>query len=267
MLFKSKIRKYLILSLICLPIICWFENCSPSGSSFDADSLVAAENGAALATPLGGLSATSVSIAPSSQTVAPSGSLQMYATGGTPPYTFQITGGGGAVTTTGLFVAPSYNEVDTVQAMDSTGQISTAVITVNSNFGAFSSETPVYQFISQYTGEHYYSTSAAEGTGYGYTYQGAAFMVVTSSNMTGFIGLYRCVIPGGFHFLSADPNCEGESLELQLGYIYSTQVSGTTPLYRYYLSSNGDYLTTIDSVGATAAGYSYLGIIGYVPTQ
>ena len=264
MLIKSKIRKFLLFAAVCLPVVFWFENCTPS-NSFDAG-LIEGNQNPYVNSPLSGLSATSLSIAPSSQTVTPGSTLQFYATGGTPPYTFRVASGGGAITQTGLYVAPSDSESITVQAMDSTGQISIAVIQSSSTFGNFTSETPVYQFISS-VGEHYYSISSAEGMAYGYTYQGAAFMVVTASNASGFIGLYRCVIPGGFHFLSADPACEGQAYETQLGYIYSTNVSGTTPLYRFYYSATGDYLTTIDPNGATAAGYTNLGLIGYAPAQ
>jgi hypothetical protein len=58
----------------------------------------------------------------------------------------------------------------------------------------------------------------------------------------------------------------GYNFEGGAGYLYTSQVSGTVPLYRYYHSSGRDHFYTANyaELGGGGAGYTYEGIAGYL---
>ncbi len=78
--------------------------------------------------------------------------------------------------------------------------------------------------------------------------------------------LYRCwhnPAPGALdHILSADPNCEGITSDGQIGLIYSTPQTGTTPLYR--CRWNGGHIETGSAVCENAPGAVNEGILGHI---
>lgn len=77
--------------------------------------------------------ATGVEISPSVSGVLVGGSESFTASGGTPPYTFSVLGGGAGgsiVSTTGAYTGATTAGNDTVQVMDQNGQIANAIVTV-----------------------------------------------------------------------------------------------------------------------------------------
>ncbi len=85
------------------------------------------------------------------------------------------------------------------------------------------------------------------------------------------VGLYRCYTRSvgsghlGKHFVTTSSNCDGYTIEGIYGYVYTSQATGTRPLYRMYHAWTGDHFTTYDLNGAVAAGYTYVSVLGYVP--
>lgn len=128
-----------------------------------------------------------------------------------------------------------------------------------------SSINNVYRFSVPWTGEHFFTSSAAEGSNNGYLAESVGFMVM-ASQVGGTTPLYRC-FNGSMHFASTAPDCEGTSNEGAYGYIYGGQVAGSVPLYRFYRTANGDHLETTNYNEGVAAGYSLDGVLGYVPNQ
>ncbi len=123
-----------------------------------------------------------------------------------------------------------------------------------------------FRFYNSVTGEHFVTSNYNEGINAGFSYEGVAFRsVVQSATVSNAIQIYRCYINRSKHFVSIDSSCEGHIQEGSLGKIYSAQAAGLAPLYKFYYPVSGDYLTTTNYVEGIGAGYTYVGILGYVP--
>jgi hypothetical protein len=129
-----------------------------------------------------------------------------------------------------------------------------------------SSITNVYRFVHPSTGEHFFTSSSTEGAVAGFRAEGVGFMVLANP-AGGTIPLYRCYVPNFMHFISTDPNCEGQNNEGPYGYVYASQVAGSIPLYRFFLPGHGDHLETTNFSEGANAGYAFEGVLGYVPAQ
>ena len=98
---------------------------------------------------------------------------------------------------------------------------------------------------------------------------------ILSATPSTYTALYRWYNSGnGDHFYTTDPNGElapssGYTYEGIVGYIATSQISGTAALYRWYNSGNGDHFYTTDPNGelAPSSGYTYEGIVGYIATS
>ncbi len=123
-----------------------------------------------------------------------------------------------------------------------------------------------FRFYKKESGEHFITINKDEGLNNGFTLDGIAFTSFADSlELANTLIIYRCLDKGLKHFLSTDLKCEGQNQEGNLGRIYSTQISDSTPLYRFFLQSSGDHLITTNYQEGISAGYSYEGVLGYVP--
>ncbi|HEX8974751.1 MAG TPA: SpoIID/LytB domain-containing protein [Patescibacteria group bacterium] len=125
------------------------------------------------------------------------------------------------------------------------------------------SEVPVYRFNNPTTNDHFYTASESE------------------KNSIAQIPVYRFYSPtNGHHFYTA---LESEkniiSNTAQSGYVpegiafyaYNSQISGTSPVYRFYNSSSSDHFYTIsedekNSLINSQSGYSFEGVAFYAFT-
>ena len=75
--------------------------------------------------------------------------------------------------------------------------------------------------------------------------------------------VYECRVggPNGDHTLiSTFANCENQFNMGPMGYVYKTQVAGTSPIYRCYVDANGDHFISSDS---NCEGQKRESLIGY----
>jgi hypothetical protein len=129
---------------------------------------------------------------------------------------------------------------------------------------------PIHRSLSSTTGEHFYTASLAEAQCCGFMLEAASYFQLYAGPHAGLVPFYRCYDPGGFHFYTQDPGCEGVPVnEGTLGHIATAQgTAGSMPLYRLYLGSNGDHFYTTSAAerdnAVASYGYVYEGVAGYV---
>jgi hypothetical protein len=127
----------------------------------------------------------------------------------------------------------------------------------------------VHRSVHPVTGEHFYTSSLDEAQCCGFQLEQANFFQLYAGPHAGLAPFHRCYAPGGFHFYTQDPGCEGLVLEGVLGFIATAGgTAGSVPLYRLYLSSNGDHFFTTSAAERDNAintfGYISEGVAGYV---
>lgn len=76
--------------------------------------------------------------------------------------------------------------------------------------------------------------------------------------------VYECRIgaTGDHTFISAAANCENQFNMGPMGYIYTKQVAGTSPVYRCYNPSSGDHMISPD-VNCETSSYKMESLVGY----
>jgi hypothetical protein len=131
--------------------------------------------------------------------------------------------------------------------------------------------TAIHRLFSQPYGDHLYGTDPDEGAAAGYVLEGLNYFYLLAAPAPGHVPLYRCLTPSTpDHFLSTLQSCEGATNQGLLGYIATTQISGTVPLYRLYRYGWGNTFYTLSAAEADNAvvQYSYTpqGVTGYVYT-
>jgi hypothetical protein len=129
--------------------------------------------------------------------------------------------------------------------------------------------TAIHRLFSQTLGDHLYGTDPNEGAQSGYVLEGRNYFYLASAPAGQHVPLYRCHTPATHdHFLSTVANCEGATGQGVLGYVATTQVPGTLPLYRLYREGTGNTFYTLDTAEADNAVAQYFyarqGVTGYV---
>lgn len=140
--------------------------------------------------------------------------------------------------------------------------------------------TAIHRLFMAATNDHLYSQDAYEGTAGtpAYTLEHYEYFFIEPDSISGHVALYRCwrglSSTSGDHWLSTDPDCEGALViapDGPQGYIATSQLTGTVPLYRQYNSLLDDTFHTIDpteaSIAANTYNYSSPVVIGYVYTE
>lgn len=100
----------------------FFQNCGTSTNTKLSKSTAATSN--------------TLTLVPSSATVAPNATLQLTGTGGTPPYTYSSVVGSGSITPYGLVTAPSTSGLIEFMVKDSTGAMAYSNVTVSNSGGS-----------------------------------------------------------------------------------------------------------------------------------
>lgn len=141
-------------------------------------------------------------------------------------------------------------------------------LNTNSNWSFPSGVAPVYRFWSSKNNVgHFFTLSAPEGINAAvankFTFEGIGFSVY-KNQQSGMAPIYRCR-DSNSHFISRDANCESHIREGVYGYVRTSQVSGTTPLYRFANTSNGTHLITTDYSEGVNNNLLYEATLGYVP--
>lgn len=201
----------------------------------------------------------SLSLSTSPSTVLVGSSALMTASGGTSPYTYTFYSGNGSVSD--AYFYPTAAGPSTIKVTDAAGLTSYFSVTAYTT-AATVTYNPIYRF-SFSNGIHFFSNSSTEGTSAGGTLDGVAFNVLTNQS-SATVALYRCYISStGTHFVTTASGCQGYTQEGTYGYVYTTNVSGTSALYGFY-NSSWDYLYSKSYYEGINAGYTYYGIIAYV---
>ncbi|HET6233273.1 MAG TPA: S8 family serine peptidase [Longimicrobiaceae bacterium] len=135
-----------------------------------------------------------------------------------------------------------------------------------------STRVPLHRMFSQQNGDHLYGLTPNEGTQWGYRMEAQNYFYLPVAPTVGHVALYRCYTRStGDHFLSTDLGCEGRTNEGRMGYIATSQLANTVPMYRLYSSRNADIFYTLSAAEAQNAisAYAYVsaGIAGYVYLQ
>jgi hypothetical protein len=126
--------------------------------------------------------------------------------------------------------------------------------------------TLVHRFHSVSSGDYLFTLSQPEGIAAGYDPEGVGFKLFPSnSGLPNSVSLYRCISNKGSHFISSSSSCEGSRSEGMYGYAYASQVSGSSPLYRFVKPSSGIHFETTNYAEGANNGYTYEGVLGYVP--
>ena len=124
----------------------------------------------------------------------------------------------------------------------------------------------VFHFYRAETGENFLTLNYLEGINAGFQYVGIAFNTLkTGSNTVDTLQIFRCITPSAYHFVSADPACEGQARDGEYGHIYASPRPGGHALYRGFNIASGDHLTSLDRLVTSTNGYQFEGIQGYAP--
>jgi len=154
----------------------------------------------------------------------------------------------------------------------------------------FAGMVPLYRYWHATNSDHFYSTNVQEINAttkgqvgnYGYSCEGVAGYVYNHPYVTA--PLYRYYHEGNKdHFYTANASeinatvngqvgNHGYKCEGSIGHVFTSQVTGSVPLYRYWNSGSSDHFYTANpnEIGATQNGqtgnfgYTCEGIVGYV---
>lgn len=219
---------------------------------------------------------STLTLTPAAPSINWGSTIQFFVSGGKEPYSYSILDGSGALNpTTGLFVAPSYNQTSVIQVMDADGNI--AQTQVNVYFASNGSLTLNYSPASIHIGDtvtlsasggtapYTYSLLSGAGSVSGNLYfaaSGGANIAVRDANGTQSIFyisvdtslvlstqvIYRLQYGSGKFHLFSTSSSEGVSggwvLEGGAFRVLSAATIGTATLTRCYISTTGVHFLT-----------------------
>lgn len=134
--------------------------------------------------------------------------------------------------------------------------------------GVASCRLGVHRSVHSSTGEHFYTTSLAEAQSAGFNLEAQDFYDIYIATHPGLTGWQRCLKANGKHFYTMSANCEGQTVEGTMGYVASTQIGDSRPLYRSFRGQNGDHFYTTSLAehnnAIASSGYADEGVACYV---
>jgi hypothetical protein len=136
---------------------------------------------------------------------------------------------------------------------------------------AESERVPIHRAYQAVAQQHLYSLSLGEiAGGAGLTLEAAGYFYLDRWPAAGTVPFHRCYLGDGWHLLTTQAACEGASGAIDegvLGHITSSQLPGTTPLYRMFKGGVPDHFYTVSAAErdhARTLGYVDEGVAGYV---
>ncbi len=121
---------------------------------------------------------------------------------------------------------------------------------------------PIHRSYNGQIQDHLQTLTQGEGAP-AWQYEGVSFLTL-SAQVAGTVPLYRCRINNtSQHFISNAANCEGQTVEGGLGFVYAGEAAGTVGIYRCASPNGRDHLTTITPQECTNAGYRVEGRQGF----
>jgi hypothetical protein len=117
------------------------------------------------------------------------------------------------------------------------------------------------------TGLHFYTTTDSEASCCGFSVETFDDFYLYATAQAGLVPFYRCRTATGSHLYTTSSSCEGATLEGTMGFIATSAVCGSVPLYRLDNATSGDHLYTTSMAEVTSAeggGYTLSGTSGYV---
>jgi hypothetical protein len=115
-------------------------------------------------------------------------------------------------------------------------------------------------------GQHRVSDDPSDGQRFGYgTNEGPRFSLFRKDGRNR-APIYSCFVDSrNDHFVSTRSDCEGFTVERQLGFVAVEEEDGTVPLYRCYNKKRHDHLATTDQNECAAIRSGVEMKLGYVP--
>ncbi len=114
--------------------------------------------------------------------------------------------------------------------------------------------------------QHFYTTTDSEASCCGYAIEQQYAYYLYAAQQPGLVPFYRCRTAIG-HLYTTDPSCAGQTSEGTMGWIATSAVCGSVPLYALHDATSGDHLYTTssaESASAQSSGYTLDGTAGYV---
>jgi hypothetical protein len=116
-------------------------------------------------------------------------------------------------------------------------------------------------------GLHFYTTTDSEASCCGYTVESYGYYYLYATAQPGLVPFYRCSTAAGAHLYTTDASCDGNTVEGSMGWIATSPVCGSIPLFHLYAATTGDHFyttSTAEAATAEAGGYVSQGTAGYV---
>ena len=113
---------------------------------------------------------------------------------------------------------------------------------------------------------HFYTLNQSEPDHRIFNEEGRPIFVFRSPPDPNYAAIFRCYVAReGVHFVSLDPDCDGETVEKAYGYISTVKRPGFQPLFALFNTSINDQVVTTNYGEGPPHGYAFRQILGFVP--